>query len=124
MKCKEKRFKEQFWMLHPKTRYLACKVDYILWKQFGKEATLTCLFYKGGSGVHAVGRAFDVSTNNLMAREIQWLKDHINKNFPYDSMRPEKKTCIYHKVDEKKIKEYDLKNFVPQWHLHFQVWLV
>lgn len=126
MLFKEERFRKQFWTLHPKLRYLLCKVDYLLWSKFGKEAKLTCLFYEGGSGVHSItcGRATDISTHNLTAKEIIWIKDHINENFPYDPKRPEKKTCIYHKVDKEKIKEYSLKNFVPQYHFHFQVWVV
>lgn len=126
MLFKEYKFREEFWELDPKARYLAAKVDYLLWIKFGKQVIMTCIFYEGGTGVHSkkCKRAFDIKTDDyLTIEEIQWIRSHINKNFPYDLKRPEKETCIYHKIDEKKIEEYKLENFVPEYHLHFQVWI-
>lgn len=123
MKFKEKKLEQEFWQLTPKARWLASYVDYILWQDSKKEATITCIFYEGGSGIHSQWRAFDIRSTDLTVKEITRLKDWINYDVPYDVDRPNLKTCIHHKVSAKKIKEYKLKNFVPQYHLHFQAWI-
>ena len=124
MKFKEKQLEQEFWKLTPKARYLACYVDYLFWRHFKWEATITCIYYEGGSGIHSQWRAFDVSTKALRFNEIDIIKNFINREFPYDDSRPQLKSCIYHKVSEDKIRGYSLKDFVPEYHLHCQVWIV
>lgn len=125
MLFKEEKFKNEFWQLDSKARYLACKVDYLLWIKFGKELIITMIFYEGGSGIHSkkCKRAFDGSKHNLTENEVKWIENHINENFPYDSTRPNMKTCLPHKVDEKDIGKYEIPGFKPADHLHFQVWV-
>lgn len=124
MKFKTEELWEQYWKLTPKARYLASYIDYLLWKLYKLEATITCIYYEGGSGVHSQWRAFDISTRELTSMRIIAIQEKVNKTFPYDINRPRLKSCIYHKVDDKKIKEYKLVNFVPQYHLHMQVWIL
>lgn len=120
---KEPELREQFWKLTPKARLLMCYADYLSQGHMGKPIIVTCIYYKGGSGVHAVWRAFDIRTEDYYEREdIMKLVEFVNEHYPYDKRRPRMKSAIYHKVNSKKIKDYKLKNFVPQYHLHFQVW--
>lgn len=124
MKFKTEELREQYWKLTPKARYLASYIDYLLWKMYKKEATITCVWYEGGSGVHSQWRAFDIRTQDYLSGEqIEEIKERVNKTFPYDINRPKLQSCIYHKVDSKKISEYKLKDFVPQYHLHCQCWI-
>jgi len=123
MKFKTDEIAEQYWQLTPKARYLASYIDYLLWKWYKKQATITCIYYQGGSGVHSQWRAFDIRSTDFTYNEIANIQYAVNITFPYDVSRPKLKTVIHHKVDKKKIKEYKLKDFVPQYHLHFQVWV-
>jgi len=123
MKFKTDEIAEQYWQLTPKARYLASYIDYLLWKLYKKQATITCIFYQGGSGVHSQWRAFDIRSTDFTYNEIANIQEKVNTTFPYDVSRPKLKSCIHHKVDSKKISEYKLKDFVPQYHLHFQVWV-
>jgi len=118
--------REEFWLLEPKAKYLMMKLNYISVIKFGKPIIVTCIIYEGGSGIHSIKcrRGFDIRTRNYYTKEQrEWLLDHVNKNFPYDKSRPRYKTLKYHKVDDKKIKDYKLKDFVPQYHLHCQVYI-
>ena len=123
MKFKTKDLREQYWKLTPKARYLAGYIDYLLWKWYKKEATITCIFYEGGSGVHSQWRAFDIRSTDFTHNEITYITNNVNLCFTYDVNRPKLRSCIYHKVGKDKIKDYKLENFVPQYHLHFQVWI-
>lgn len=123
MKFKTEELCGQYWKLTPKARYLAGYIDYLLWKWYKKEAIITCIFYIGGSGVHSQWRAFDIRSTDFTYNEIAVIQEEVNRTFPYDVNRPQLKSCIHHKVDSKKIKDYKLKNFVPQYHFHFQVWV-
>jgi len=124
MKFKSPELESEYWKLTPKARYLASYIDYLFWCQFQKEATITCIYYEGGSGVHSQWRAFDISTKNLQSNEIGITEDIVNREFVYDVNRPQLKSCIYHKVGEDKIKGYSLKDFVPEYHLHCQVYII
>lgn len=123
MRFKETELMTEFWKLTPKARYLLCYIDYLLWKLYKLEATITCIYYEGGSGVHSQWRAFDISTKEISSMRIIAIQEKVNRTFPYDINRPRLKSCIYHKVGDDKIKDYKLKNFVPQYHLHFQCWI-
>lgn len=119
-----KQLSREFWNLTPKAKYLLCKLNYVSERHFGKPVVVTCIYYKGGSGIHSQWRAFDIRTKDYYTcNQVAFLLDHFNNNFPYDPLRPKLKTLIHHKVDDKKIKDYNLIGFVPQYHLHCQVYI-
>lgn len=114
----------EFWDLSPKAKYLMMKLNYVSVEQFGKCILVTCIYYKGGSGIHREYRAFDIRTKDWYTKDqITWLQAHFNFNFPYDPARPRFETLRYHIVNKKKIKDYKLKDFVPEYHLHCQVYV-
>lgn len=122
MKFKHPELKEQFWKLTPRARHLACYMEDIIWQE-GKEMMITCIYYEGGSGIHSQWRAFDIRSTDLTYNQIVKITEFVNYDFVYDVDRPNLKSVIHHKVDSKKIKDYKLKDFVPQYHLHCQVWI-
>lgn len=123
MKFKNQNLKQEYWKLTPKARYLAGYIEYLLWKLYKIEATITCIYYEGGSGIHSQWRAFDISTKEISSMQIIHIQEKVNATFPYDINRPRLKSCIYHIIKEDKIYEYRFKNFIPAYHLHMQVWV-
>lgn len=124
MKFKNPKLKEEVWKLTPKAQYLLCFTNWISIVLFNKPIMVTCIWYNGGSGVHALWRAFDIRTENYYSKkDIAKFIGFVNEHFPYDKKRPKMKSAIYHKVNKKKIKDYKLKDFKPQYHLHAQVWI-
>lgn len=51
------------------------------------------------SGVHALGRGIDISTQNMNQDLIDALVNFINLRYTYDIARPQIKTAIYHSTD-------------------------
>lgn len=124
MLFKKKKLRDQFWLLKPKAKILMCSADWVSLSLFGKQIIVTMIFYRGGTGVHADHRGFDVRTKDYYTeQQIRIFKDTINRQFIYDPLRPEKKTCIRHKVEKKDVDKYEIPEFVPEDHLHFQVWI-
>jgi len=48
------------------------------------------------SGVHALGRAIDVSVTNIPKELHPLIVEYINAKYPYDKSRPEMNTLIIH----------------------------
>ena len=124
MLFKEEGLKKEFWPLTPKAKALMCDVDLLSYKLFGKPIIVTMIFYRGGKGIHADHRAFDIGIVNYYTEEqIKIFKDTINRYWIYDLRRPNKKTCVRHTVPKEDIDKYEIPEFVPEDHLHFQVWI-
>jgi len=124
MLFKKEGLKKEFWLLKPKAKLLMCSVNWTSYLLFGKPIIVTEIIYRGGTGVHADGRAFDIRTKDYYTDDqIDNLKDTINRRNVYDLRRPNKKTCVRHKVKQEDVEKYQIPEFVPEDHLHFQVWI-
>ena len=124
MLFKKKKLQDEFWLLKPKAKTLMCFADWTSYLLFGKPIIVTEILYQGGTGVHADHRAFDIRTKDYYTDDqIDNLKGVVNRHYVYDPRRPEKKTCVRHKVKKENISKYKIPEFVPEDHLHFQVWI-
>lgn len=124
MLFKKKKLQDEFLLLKLKTKLLMYLADWTSYLLFGKFIVVTEILYKGGTGVHADQRAFDIRTKDYYTNnQVEIFKDTINRYWIYDPLRPEKKTCVRHKVEKKDVDKYEIPEFVPEDHLHFQVWI-
>ena len=124
MLFKKEGLKKEFWLLTPKAKLLMCAADLVSYNLFGKPIIVTMIFYRGGKGVHADHRAFDIRVVDYYTeKQIQIFKDTINWWFVYDLVRPRIKTCVRHTVPKEDIDKYEIPEFVPEDHLHLQVWI-
>lgn len=124
MLFKKKKLRKEFWLLKPKAQLLMCDANWTSYLLFGKPIIVTEIIYKGGTGIHADKRAFDIRIKDYYTDDqAEILKDTINRHWIYDPRRPHKKTCVRHKVKEEDVDKYEIPEFVPEDHLHFQVWI-
>ncbi|MBA7544848.1 hypothetical protein ES705_37209 [subsurface metagenome] len=124
MVFKKIKLRDEFWLLKPKAKLLMCSVNWTSYLLFGKPIIITEIIYRGGTGVHADGRAFDIRTKDYyVGDEAENLKDTVNRHWVYDPKRANKKTCVRHKVKKEDTGKYEIPEFVPEDHLHFQVWI-
>lgn len=124
MQFKKMKLRDEVLLLKLKARLLMYLADWTSYLLFGKFIIVTEIIYQGGTGVHADKRAFDIRTKDYYTDEqTELFKDTINRYWVYDPLRPEKKTCVRHKVKKKDVGKYEIPEFVPEDHLHFQVWI-
>jgi len=124
MLFKKDELKDQFWLLKPKAKLLMCFANWVSWTLTGKSLFVTMIYYKGGAGVHEDYRAFDSRIKDYYTEDqVNVIMGMVNGAYPYDPRRPEKKSCLRHKVDEKDIGKYQIPGFTPEDHLHFQAWI-
>lgn len=124
MLFKEDRLKDEFWLLKPKAKLVMCFANWVSWTQTGKSLFVTEIYYKGGTGVHEDLRAFDSKIKDYYTeQQVNVIMGMVNGAYPYDLRRPEKKTCLRHEVKKEDIGKYEIPGFMPEDHLHFQVWI-
>ncbi len=120
MRFKYETLKEEFWQLDPKLRMILTVLDFMCIKRFKKEIILTSLIRPKttDSGVHEAKRGADLRTIDYFTpQEIETILEFINLDYPYDPVRPNMKTAIYHEVKETlKDKDTELSGL----HIHIQ----
>jgi len=75
-----------------KLRKLALAID----ERFGQKI-ITSLFRMDDPGVHGQLPLRGLDFQCLVARHGEWVEEWVNKRWSYDSKRPEKKCCMFHK---------------------------
>ena len=112
MQWKDDVDKRQFYKTDSMLQTIVCKLDEISKAIFNKEIFITSLFRKKAddTGLHEVGRASDLRTENYYTRlQITIFVFIINNIFVYDDKRRNMNVAVYHQVPG------------STWHLHIQV---
>ena len=85
--------------LNNKVRLIAFACASYCYHKYGKEVWVTSVFRENEeTSVHGHWRGIDMDNDNLTIDQKIDVADYLNKMFVYDSERPEKLACLYHKV--------------------------